>query len=54
MNPLRKLVEALRPRPRDPADAAEAQRLRDEIETNRLSQRSTAGPNYQSGRGPGL
>jgi hypothetical protein len=53
MNPLRKLIDALRPKPRDPADIAEAQRLQDEIETNRLSQRSMAGQNYQSGRGPG-
>lgn len=32
-------------------EAAEAARLRDELETLRLSQRSTAGENYQSGRG---
>jgi len=32
---------------------AEAQRLRDEVETARLSQRSQAGENYQSFGGPG-
>jgi hypothetical protein len=53
VNPLRKLVEALRGKPADPAELAEAQRLRDELETARLSQRSTAGQTYQSGRDPG-
>jgi hypothetical protein len=32
-------------------EAAESARLRGEMETLRLSQRSTAGENYQSGRG---
>jgi hypothetical protein len=35
----------------DLAAEAEAQRLRDEMQTARLSQRSQAGQNYQSGRG---
>jgi hypothetical protein len=54
VNPLRKLVAALRPKARDPAEVAEAARLRDEMETTRLSQGSSAGQNYQSGRGPGV
>jgi hypothetical protein len=32
-------------------DRADADRLRDEMQTQRLSQRSAAGENYQSGRG---
>jgi hypothetical protein len=54
MNIWRKLVEALRATPKTPeeiAARAEAERLRDEMQTQRLSQRSTAGENYQSGRG---
>jgi hypothetical protein len=54
MNIWRKLVEALRPTPKtaeEIAARAEAERLRDEMQTQRLSQRSTAGENYQSGRG---
>jgi hypothetical protein len=55
MNPLRKLLDALRPTPKDPEDLAaeaEARRLRDQMETIRTSQRSgSAGENYQSGRG---
>jgi hypothetical protein len=54
MKSLRKIVEALRPTPKTPeeiADRAEAGRLRDEMQTQRLSQRSSAGENYQSGRG---
>jgi hypothetical protein len=54
MNPLRKLLDALRPTPKDPEDLAaeaEARRLRDQMETIRTSQRSgSAGENYQSGR----
>jgi hypothetical protein len=49
-----KLVEALSPTPKTPeeiAERAEAERLRDEMQTQRLSQGSTAGENYQSGRG---
>jgi hypothetical protein len=37
--------------PEEIAERAEAERLRDEMQTQRLSQRSTAGENYQSGRG---
>ena len=37
----------------DLAARAEAERLRDEMETQRLSQRSAAGENYQSFGGPG-
>ncbi|MCW2963456.1 MAG: hypothetical protein JWO17_708 [Actinomycetia bacterium] len=54
MKSLRKILEALRPKPKTPeeiADRAEAARLREEMLTQRLSQRSTAGENYQSGRG---
>jgi hypothetical protein len=54
MNLLRKLLDALRPTPKTPEDIAakaESDRLRDEMETIRLSQRSSAGENYQSGRG---
>ncbi|MFL5926912.1 MAG: hypothetical protein ACJ77E_08265 [Gaiellaceae bacterium] len=49
-----KLFDKLRRPPRTPEDIAaklEADRLRDEMETIRLSQRSTAGQNYESGRG---
>jgi hypothetical protein len=51
---LRKLLDSLRPTPKtaeDIAAKAESDRLRDEMETIRLSQRSAAGENYQSGRG---
>jgi len=54
MNLLRKLLDALRPTPKTPEDIAakaESDHLRDEMETIRLSQRSSAGENYQSGRG---
>jgi hypothetical protein len=54
MNPLRKLLDALRPTPTDPdelAAEAEARRVRDQMETVKLSQRSGSGENYQSGRG---
>jgi hypothetical protein len=37
--------------PEDLAAEAEAKVLRDQMETARLSQRSQAGQNYQSGRG---
>ena len=55
MNPLRRLLEALRPTPKTPEDIAaeaEARRVQDQLDTIRLSQRSgSAGENYQSGRG---
>jgi len=54
MNPLRRLIDAFKPRPRTAEDleaAQEAERIRYEMETIRLSQRSQAGQNYQSGRG---
>jgi len=54
MNPLRKLLDGIKPSPKsadDIAARAEADRLRSEMETIRLSQRSGAGENYQSGRG---
>ena len=44
----------LKPLPKTPEDieaAQEAARIRDEMETIRVSQRSAAGENYQSGRG---
>jgi hypothetical protein len=56
MSVVRKLLELLRPTPKTPeeiAAKAESDRLRDEMETIRLSQRSSAGENYQSGRGSG-
>jgi hypothetical protein len=56
MSLLQQLRDALRRSPPTAEDleaAAEAQRLRAEMETIRLSQRSTAGENYQSGRGSG-
>jgi hypothetical protein len=56
MNVLQKFRDLFRrepPSPEDLEEAAESQRLRDELETIRLSQRSTAGENYQSGRGSG-
>jgi hypothetical protein len=51
---LRRLLALLRPTAKNPEDLAAAQeaaRLHDEMETIRLSQRSPAGQNYQSGRG---
>jgi hypothetical protein len=56
MSLLQQLRDALRRSPPTAEDleaAAEAQRLRAEMETIRLSQRSAAGENYQSGRGSG-
>ena len=54
-NPLKKLLEAIRPAPKTAEDIAagvEAKQLRDQMETVQLSQRSgSAGENYQSGRG---
>jgi hypothetical protein len=54
MNQLRKLLGALKRSPRGSDDLAaeeEARRLQDRNLDVRLSQRSTAGENYQSGRG---
>lgn len=54
VNALRKLLNVLTPAPKTPdeiAAKAESEHLRDELETLRLSQRSGAGENYQSGRG---
>ncbi|HEX4680118.1 MAG TPA: hypothetical protein VH210_13035 [Gaiellaceae bacterium] len=54
MKSLREILEVLKPTPKTPEDVAalaEAARLRDELLTQRISQRSTAGENYQSGRG---
>jgi hypothetical protein len=57
VNPLRKLVAALRPKPKSPEEyadeaeaKAEAHRIEDRNLDVRLSQRSVAGENYQSGR----
>ena len=52
MNPLRTMIQWLLPAPRTPEDIAakaESQRLRDEMETQRLAQRSASGENFQSG-----
>lgn len=54
MSILQKLRDAFRrtpPTQEEVEEAAESARMRDEMETLRLSQRSTAGENYQSGRG---
>jgi hypothetical protein len=54
MNPLARLFAWLRPTPKTPEEveaAHEAERIRSELETIRVSQRSMAGQNYQSGRG---
>lgn len=54
MKSLREILEALRPTPKTPEDVAaraEAAHLREEMLTQRISQRSTSGENYQSGRG---
>ncbi len=54
MNPLRRVVDWLKPPAKTPEDleaAREAIRIRDEMETIRISQRSMQGENYQSGRG---
>jgi hypothetical protein len=54
MNPLARLVAWFKPGPKTPEEieaAAEAARLRADMQTARLSQRSGAGQNYQSGRG---
>jgi hypothetical protein len=52
----KKLLDRLRPTPKSPDDIAaklEAERVRDQVETIRLSQQSGSGENYQSGRGSG-
>ncbi|MDX6453353.1 MAG: hypothetical protein QOH16_3402 [Gaiellaceae bacterium] len=54
MSILQKMRNVFRRSPPSPDDLeglAESARLRDEQETIRLSQRSAAGENYQSGRG---
>jgi hypothetical protein len=54
VNPLARLIGWLRPRPKtaeELAAAREAEAIRGEMETIRVSQLSGAGENYQSGRG---
>jgi hypothetical protein len=54
MNRFKKMLDKLRPRPTSPEDLAaevEAKRLQDRNQDVRLSQRSSAGEHYQSGRG---
>ena len=54
MTLIEKLLGLLRRTPRTSEEIEaelESQRLRDDLETLRLSQRSTAGENYQSGGG---
>jgi hypothetical protein len=47
-----RLLRRRQPAPEDRAAAAEAKRLRDQMETIRASQNAgSAGENYQSGRG---
>jgi hypothetical protein len=51
---LEKIRRKLRRSPKTPEDMAaevESNRLRDEMQTVRVSQRSSAGESYQSGRG---
>ncbi len=53
---MKKLRGLLGREPRSSEEIAEAERLRDEVETIRLSQTrgaGSAGQNYQSGRGSG-
>jgi hypothetical protein len=54
MNLLRRLLESLSPTARSPEDLeaeVESKRIQDQNLDVRLSQRSGAGENYQSGRG---
>jgi len=54
MSRFKELLDRLRSRPTSPEDlaaAVEARRLQDRNQDVRLSQRSSAGENYQSGRG---
>ncbi len=54
MTLITKLLTLLRPAPKTPEEIEaelEGKRVRDDLQTQRLSQRSTAGQNYQSGRG---
>jgi hypothetical protein len=56
MNPLTLIISWIKPTPKSAEEIEaeqEASRLQDEMETIRLSQRSTAGSIYQSGRGSG-
>lgn len=53
MKIIEKLRELLQGEPHTAEEIAEAQRIRDDLETQRLSQRSSAGENYQSFGGPG-
>jgi hypothetical protein len=51
LDPLRQLLKRPPRSPEDVAAQAEAKRIADQVDTIRLSQRSGAGQNYQSGRG---
>jgi hypothetical protein len=54
MTLIAKLLTLLRPAPKTPEEIEaelEADRMREELRTLRVSQRSPAGQNYQSGRG---
>jgi hypothetical protein len=53
MKMVEKLKQLFRSEAPNPEDIAEAQRIRDDLETQRLSQRSAAGENYQAFGGPG-
>jgi|KBSMisStaDraftv2_1062788.scaffolds.fasta_scaffold9041587_1 hypothetical protein len=51
---IRKLLTLLRPAPETPEEIEaelESDRVQEQLQTVRLSQRSAAGENYQSGRG---
>jgi hypothetical protein len=54
MSLIEKLLTLLRPAPETPEEIEaelESDRVQDQLQTVRLSQRSAAGENYQSGRG---
>ena len=54
MSVIEKLLTLLRPAPETPEEIEaelESDRIQDQLQTVRLSQRSAAGENYQSGRG---
>ena len=53
MSIVERLKQLFRSEPPDPEAVAEAKRIRDDLETQRLSQRSAAGEAYQSFGGPG-
>ena len=53
MNLFAKIKQLFQGEPHTAEEIVEAQRIRDDLETQRLSQRSAAGENYQAFGGPG-